>query len=97
MVNSTGRFILSFTSHFVLVFLSPFTIAITLYREELVSVLFMRLSVLCALVCVSFLFVLVPGMGCDLFDGDTPGLFFVYLFAAKVSCFVCLVIGVVGL
>ena len=34
MVNSTGRFILSFTSHFVLVFLSPFTIAITLYREK---------------------------------------------------------------
>ena len=53
--------------HFVLVFFSPFSIAITsLGEEELILVLFVRLFALCLFGFVGFLFLLVSGKGCGL-------------------------------
>ena len=53
--------------HFVLVFFSPFSIAITsLGEEELILVLFVRLFALCVFGFVGFLFLLVSGQGCGL-------------------------------
>ena len=54
--------------HFVLVFLSPFSIAITSLGEErkLILVLFIRLIDLCLFGFVGFLFLLVSGKGCGL-------------------------------
>ena len=54
--------------HFVLVFFSPFSIAITsLGKErELILVLFVRLFDLCLFGFVSFLFLLRSGKGCGL-------------------------------
>ena len=64
VVNSTRRFISSRALQFVLVLLSPFSIAITpTSGRGLVCVLFARLFVLRVLVCVSFLFLLVSGIG----------------------------------
>ena len=59
------RFILSLALCSVLVFFSPFTIAITWLVGELVGVLFVCLFVLRLLVCISFLFLLVSGIDCD--------------------------------
>ena len=50
--------------HFVLVFFSPFSIAITSLGEE--RVLFVRLFDLCLFGFVGFLFLLVSGKGCGL-------------------------------
>ena len=54
--------------HFVLVFFSPFSIAITSLGEEreLILVLFVRLFDLCLFGFVCFLFLLVSGKGCGL-------------------------------
>ena len=68
MVYSKRRFVLCLTlCHFVLVFFSPFSIAITsLGKRELVLVLFVRLFDLCLFGFVGFLFLLVSGKGCGL-------------------------------
>ena len=71
MVYSTGRFVLSLNLfYFVLVFFSPFSIAITSLGEEranlLILVLFVRLFHLYLFGFVSFLFLLVSGKGCGL-------------------------------
>ena len=61
------RFVLCLTlCYFVLVFFSPFSIAITrLGKRELILVLFVRLFDLC-LGFVDFLYLLVSGKGCGL-------------------------------
>ena len=69
MVYSKRRFVLCLTlCHFVLVFFSPFSIAITSLGEEreLILVLFVRLFDLCLFGFVGFLFLLVSGKGCGL-------------------------------
>ena len=69
MVYSTRRFVLCLTlCHFVLVFFSPFSIAITSLEEEreLILVLFVRLFDLCLFGFVGFLFLLVSGKDCGL-------------------------------
>ena len=68
MVYSTRRFVLCLTlCHFVFVFFSPFSIAITSLREETANlVLFVRLFDLCLFGFVGFLFLLVSGKGCGL-------------------------------
>ena len=66
MVYSTRRFVLYLTlSYFVLVFFSPFSIAITSLGEESL-VLFVRLFDLRLFGFVFFLFLLVSGKGCGL-------------------------------
>ena len=53
--------------HFVLVFFSPFSIAITsLGKRKLTLVLFVCLFDLCLFGFVGFLFLLVSGKGCSL-------------------------------
>ena len=52
--------------HFVLVFFSPFSIAITSLGKELILVLFVRFFGLCLFGFVSFLFLLVSGKGSGL-------------------------------
>ena len=65
VVYSTRRFVVCLTlCHFVLVFFSPFSIAITSLGEE--RVLFVRLIDLCLFGFVGFLFLLVSGKGCGL-------------------------------
>ena len=56
------------SGYFVLVFFSPFSIAITSLGEEreLILVLFVRLFDLCLFGFVGFLFLLISGMGCGL-------------------------------
>ena len=69
MVYSTRRFVVCLSvCHFVLVFFSPFGIAITSLGEdiELVLVLFVRLFDLCLFGFVGFLFLLGSGKGCGL-------------------------------
>ena len=67
MVYSTGRFFVCLSMcHFVLVFFSPFSIAITSLGEELILVLFVRLFDLCLLGFIGFLFLLGSGKGCGL-------------------------------
>ena len=69
MVYSTRRFVVCLTlCHFVLVFFSPFSIAIASHGEEreLILVLFVRLFDLCMFGFVGFLFLLVSGKGCGL-------------------------------
>ena len=69
MVYSTRRFVVCLTMcRFVLVFFSPFSIAITSLGEEreLILVLFVRLFGLCLFGFVGFLFLLVSGKGCGL-------------------------------
>ena len=69
MVYSTRRFVLCLTlCHFVLVFFSPFSIAVTLLGEEreLILVLFARLFDLCLFGFIGFLFLFVSGTGCGL-------------------------------
>ena len=69
LVYSTRRFVLSLAScYFVLVFFSPFSIAITSLGEEreLILVLFVRLFDLRLFDFVCFLFLLVSGKGCGL-------------------------------
>ena len=67
---STRRFVLSlalFFFFFVLVFFSPFSIAITtLGKRELILVLYVRLFDLRLFGFVCFLFLLVSGKGCGL-------------------------------
>ena len=65
---STMRSVLCLTLyHFVFVFFSPFSIAITsLGKRELILVLFVRLFDLCLFEFVGFLFFLVSGRGCGL-------------------------------
>ena len=49
------------------VFFSPFSVAIFFFGEERVGLYaFVHLFVLHLMVCVSFLFLLVSGIGCDL-------------------------------
>ena len=68
MVYSTSRFVLCLTlCYFVLVFFSPFNIAITsLGKRELIIVLFVRLFDLRLFGFVGFQFLLVSGKGCSL-------------------------------
>ena len=70
MVYSTRRFVVCLSMcHFVLVFFSPFSIAITSLGEErgnLILVLFVRLFDLCSFRFVGFLFLLGSGKGCGL-------------------------------
>ena len=69
MVYSMRRFVVCISvCHFVLVFFSPFSIAITSLGEEreLILVLFVRLFDLCLFGFVSFLFLLGSGKGCGL-------------------------------
>ena len=69
MVYSTRRFVLSLAlCYFVLVFFSPFSIAITSLGEEreLILVLFVRLFDLRLFGFVCFLFLLVYGKDCGL-------------------------------
>ena len=69
VVYSTRRFVVCLSVfHFVLVFFSPFSIAITSLVEEreLILVLFVRLFDLCLFGFVGFLFLLGSGKGCVL-------------------------------
>ena len=68
VVYCTGRFVVYLTMcHFVLVFFSPFSIAITsLGEDRAILVLFVRLFDLCLFGFVGFLFLLVSGKGCGL-------------------------------
>ena len=69
MVYSTRRFVVCFSvCHFVVVFFSLFSIAITLLGEEreLILVFFVRLFDLCLFGFVSFLFLLGSEKGCGL-------------------------------
>ena len=62
MVYSTRRFVVCLSvCHFVLGFFSPFSIAITLLKRELILVLFVRLFDLCLFGFVGFLFLLGSG------------------------------------
>ena len=69
MVYTTRRFVLCLTLyHFVLVFYSPFSIAITSLWEERANLsLFVRLFDLCLFGFVGFLFLLVSVKGCGLY------------------------------
>ena len=87
MVYSKRRFILSFAlCYFVLVFFSPFSIAITSLGEEkeLILVRFVRLFNLRLFGFVSFLFLLVSGKGwaCDCGSSWT----FLFLFFSWCYC-----------
>ena len=65
MVYSTGRFVICFSvCHFVLVFFSPFSIAITSLGEERAGVSAFRTFVRFGY--VGFLFLLGSGKGCGL-------------------------------
>ena len=67
MVYSTRRFVLCLAlCYFVLVFFSPFSIAITLLGEEGASLGAFCVFVRFALVFVRFLFFLESGKGCGL-------------------------------
>ena len=69
MVYSTRRFVLCLTlCYFILVFFSPFSVAITSLGKErgLIVVLFIRVFGLCLFSFVGFLFILVSGKGCGL-------------------------------
>ena len=68
MVYSTRRFVLCLTlCYFVLMFFSPFSIAITSLGEERANLsTFVRLFDLCLFGFVGFLFLLVSGKGCGL-------------------------------
>ena len=77
VVYSTRRFVVCLSvCHFVLVFFSPFSIAIISLGEEreLILVLFVRLFGLCLFRFVGFLFLLGSGKGCGLCCG-TPWTF----------------------
>ena len=77
MVYSTRRFVLCLTlCHFVLVFFSPFSIAITSLGEERANLSAFRTFVRFVIVwIVGFLFLLGSGKGCGLWRNGTPGLF----------------------
>ena len=68
MVYSTRRFVVCLSvCHFVLVFFSPFSIAITSLGEERANLsAFVRLFDLCLFGFVGFLFLLESGKGCGL-------------------------------
>ena len=77
MVYFTRRFVLCLTlCPIVLVFFSPFSIAITSLGEqrELILVLFVRLFDLCLFGFVGFLFLLVSVKGCGVFIVAHSGL-----------------------
>ena len=63
-----GDLLYVFLCYFVLMFFNPFSIAIPSLWEkrELILVLFVRLIDLYLFGFVGFLFLLVPGKGCDL-------------------------------
>ena len=64
VVYSTRQFVLSLTlCYFVLVFFSPFSIAITSLGEERAILRAFRMFDLCFFGFVSFLFLLVSGKG----------------------------------
>ena len=79
MVYSARRFVVCLTlCHFVLVFFSPFSIAITsLGKRELILVLFVCLIDLCLFGFVGFLFLLMSGKGCGLWHSLDFSLTFV--------------------
>ena len=68
MVYSTGRFVVCLSvCHFVLVFFSPFSIAITWLGKERANLsAFVGLFGLCLFRFVGFLFLLGSGKGCGL-------------------------------
>ena len=82
MVYSTRQFVLCLTlCHFVHVFFSPFSIAITSLGEERANLsafrTFVRFVLFFGFVC--FRFLLVSGKGCG-FDCGTPWTFLLHLF-----------------
>ena len=82
MFYSTRRFVVCLTvCHFVLMFFSPFSIAITSLGEERANLsVFVRLFDLCLFGFVGFLFLLVSGKG-GVFIVALPGHFSLfYLF-----------------
>ena len=69
MVYSTRRVFVCLTvCHFVLVFFSPFSIAITAHGEERANLRVFRICLfdLCLFGFVGFLFLLMSGKGCGL-------------------------------
>ena len=67
MVYSTRRFVVCLSMcHLVLVFFSPFSIAITSLGEERANLSAFRLFDLCLFGFVGFLFLLGSGKGCGL-------------------------------
>ena len=81
MVYSTRRFVLSLAlCYFILVFFSPFSIAITSLGEERANRSAFRTFDLRLFGFVCFLFLLVSGKGCGLLIVALPGLF-TYLFS----------------
>ena len=83
LVYSTRRFIVCLTvCHFVLVFFSPFSIAVTsLGEKELILVFLVRLFDLCLFGFVGFLFLLVSGFVIVALPGLFSYLFFVLCLA----------------
>ena len=87
VVYSTRRFVLCFTlCHFVLVFFSPFSTAITSLGEEreLILVLFVRLFNLWLFGFVGFLFLLVSVKGCGLWLLHFLDFSFIFFFTYSV-------------
>ena len=67
VIYSTKRFVLGLTlCHFVLVFFSPFSIAITSLGKERANLSAFYTFDLCLFGFVGFLFLLVSGKGCGL-------------------------------
>ena len=87
MVNSTGRFIFSLALHFVLVFFSPFSIAITWLGEERAGLCAFR-----AFVCFASVGLCFFSLPLDVRDRmrhvivSLPGLFFLPFFKKAVFC-----------
>ena len=82
MVYSTRRFVVCLTlCYFVLVFFSPFSIAITSLGEErdLILVVFVRLFDLCLFDCVGYLFLWCVGRAA-VCDCGTPWTFLLSFF-----------------
>ena len=88
MVYSTRRFVVCLSvCHLVLVFFSPFSIAITsLGEERVILVLFVRLFGLCLFRFVGFVLLFGSGKGCGLWLWHTLD-FSLTIFPLKGFCF----------
>ena len=86
VVYSTRRFVLSIAlCYFVLVFFSPFSIAITSLVEERATLCAFRLFDLRLFGFVCFLFLLVSGKGCGLWHSlDFSLTFFFFFFFCRI-------------
>ena len=87
VVYSTRRFVVCLSlCHFVLVFFSPFSIAITSLGEERANlVLLVRLFDLCLFGFVGFLFLLGSGRGCGLWLWHSLGFSLTFFFVFKLQ------------